>query len=750
MVYIGNTAGNRFVTSTPASVYSGDGSTTVFTLEHSVGSDEDILVSVDGVVQEPSVAYAVSNGTTLTFTGAPSNNAGNNIFVYYLHRTVASVNHSEFTPLKATTGTFSGNVSVGGNLDVTGSLDMSDANLTNVGSIQLDSISGDADTDTNITFSGSDVITFTTGGSTAFTANANQSVTFSGSVTGITDLTMSGNLTVDTNTLFVDAANNRVGIGTSSPSSPLHISLPSSGTDVEGWRVSSGGGGILYVRVDDASSANPTWEMNVASSEQLSFGIGASEAMRIDDSRNVGIGTNSPSAALHILDTSTPQAKIAYDSNRYMNVEHATIYNVSGAAQSNNLKFATRGYSGNNNITFFTGGTDASGTSESERMRIDSSGNLLVGTTDISPYDNTSGVGIALRSTGAIYNAINGGTALILNRMTSNGTIAQFRQGGTTVGSIGTNDGALEVGSGDVYLQFNGTNDWIKPVDGSGSNKPNVDLGTSGAKFKDLYLSGTAKIEKSGQALNLDTPSASQNVWMNFSDNGSAKWEIQKNTANLLNIYSYDLGSNVMTFNGSGNVGIGTSPSHKLEVHSANATNIVAKSTNGNGGYLNYSGLSSGGTTTFSVTHNGNVYAADGINLGGTGSANQLDDYEEGTWTPAVYNGAVTLGTIYRAAYVKVGKLVFVQLYAAISASGNASPFQLDGLPFSTPATGYATGSVDFGRGGVKGQLVRKGSNNDRVEFLYPSESLSTDRVAIVGNQVDVYVIFSITYETTA
>ena len=71
----------------------------------------------------------------------------------------------------------SGNVSVGGDLDVTGSLDMSDANLTNVGSIQLDSIAGDGDTNSSITFSGSDVITIATGGTTAATFNANQILT---------------------------------------------------------------------------------------------------------------------------------------------------------------------------------------------------------------------------------------------------------------------------------------------------------------------------------------------------------------------------------------------------------------------------------------------------------------------------------------------------------------------------------------------------------------------------------------------
>ena len=108
MPYIGNEVGNRFVASKAASVYSGNGSTTAFTLEHAVGSDEDILVSVDGVIQEPSVAYAVSSGTTLTFTAAPSSNSGNNIFVYYLFRTVATVDHPATSALTATSGTFTG------------------------------------------------------------------------------------------------------------------------------------------------------------------------------------------------------------------------------------------------------------------------------------------------------------------------------------------------------------------------------------------------------------------------------------------------------------------------------------------------------------------------------------------------------------------------------------------------------------------------------------------------------------------
>jgi len=72
------------------------------------------------------------------------------------------------------------NLTVGGNLDVTGTLDLSDSNFTNVGSLQLDSIAGDGDTNTSITFSGSDVITIATGGAGRLTIG-------DGALTPVTD-----------------------------------------------------------------------------------------------------------------------------------------------------------------------------------------------------------------------------------------------------------------------------------------------------------------------------------------------------------------------------------------------------------------------------------------------------------------------------------------------------------------------------------------------------------------------------------
>jgi cytoskeletal protein CcmA (bactofilin family) len=67
--------------------------------------------------------------------------------------------------IAATTIDINGNVDISGTLTVAGAVDFGDAALSNVGAVQLDSISGDGDTNTSITFSGSDVITIATGGS---------------------------------------------------------------------------------------------------------------------------------------------------------------------------------------------------------------------------------------------------------------------------------------------------------------------------------------------------------------------------------------------------------------------------------------------------------------------------------------------------------------------------------------------------------------------------------------------------------
>ncbi len=112
-----------------------------------------------------------------------------------------------------------GNIDIGSsNLTATGTISLgatsfNDQNITNVGSIQLDSIAGDGDTNTSLTFSGSDVITIATGGTTALTIDASQNVTVAG------DLTVTGDdITMGTNTagnlLIADGTNfNSIAVG---------------------------------------------------------------------------------------------------------------------------------------------------------------------------------------------------------------------------------------------------------------------------------------------------------------------------------------------------------------------------------------------------------------------------------------------------------------------------------------------------------------------------------------------------------
>jgi hypothetical protein len=86
------------------------------------------------------------------------------------------------------------------------------------------------------------------------------------------------------------------------------------------------------------------------------------------------------------------------------------------------------------------------------------------------------------------------------------------------------------------------------------------------------------------------------------------------------------------------------------------------------------------------------LYLSGGVYLGGTGSANHLDDYESGTWTASVIGSTSGSVALSSANYRKVGDLVFVQAQGynkdLSSLVGNIS---ISGLPFTpygeTPCT---------------------------------------------------------------
>ena len=74
--------------------------------------------------------------------------------------------------------------------------------------------------------------------------------------------------------------------------------------------------------------------------------------------------------------------------------------------------------------------------------------------------------------------------------------------------------------------------------------------------------------------------------------------------------------------------------------------------------------------------------------VGGTGSANQLDDYEEGTWTPAQDNLSTYTNVTWDATYIKIGKLVHCN---AVQTGGETNwniQQSLTGIPFAVDKTG--------------------------------------------------------------
>jgi len=99
MPYIGNNVPANFQAPPSVVRFNGDGSDTTFALGRTIGSVQEILVSVDGVVQDTS-AYTVPDGSTLTFTAAPSSGT-NNIFVYFLELAAGTI-----TPAAENKGNF--------------------------------------------------------------------------------------------------------------------------------------------------------------------------------------------------------------------------------------------------------------------------------------------------------------------------------------------------------------------------------------------------------------------------------------------------------------------------------------------------------------------------------------------------------------------------------------------------------------------------------------------------------------------
>jgi hypothetical protein len=286
------------------------------------------------------------------------------------------------------------------------------------------------------------------------------------SVGTLSSLAVSGNLTVDTNTLFVDAANNRVGVGTTSPLSTFHVNA---GTDINlrvrpGTDVGAANGACINTRTDDDVSLN-----------QLT--LRASDIF-LETSGAVGIGTFSPASLVNIAKSSDSGSGSVFPRLSVVNTL-ATQGDGSSTFNFSDLNIS----SGNGAVNMFVSTFYAAGawepggqinvatnhplivkTNNTERMRIDSSGNVLIGTTSaISPLtvQGASDIRITVNEssnsvrTDLISQTAQGGVGTTSNHPFFIATNGSERMRITSGGYLKASNDASYVGSASAWHEIN-------------------------------------------------------------------------------------------------------------------------------------------------------------------------------------------------------------------------------------------------------------------------------------------------------
>jgi hypothetical protein len=268
-------------------------------------------------------------------------------------------------------------------------------------------------------------------------------------------------LNFGSNNLVLSGGN--VGIGISSPLSRLHVSTATS--EIVSRYIASANSSSFNLYGDSGTTVFPFIGSN---GNALTFGAyGTSERMRIDSSGNVGIGTTTSTAYSNyvnntvfrtvssVSDSSTSSGsnigQLAIDNidtttNNYSKLAFTTSDGGNRVVASGIYTQVTARTSGNfvsSNMQFWTGTT---GSPPAERMRIDSSGNLLVGTTS-----NTINANGFIAQSDGVAKVTSTSDPLIVNRRSSTGTLVLFYNDSVLKGSISTNGSTVSYNTSSDY-----------------------------------------------------------------------------------------------------------------------------------------------------------------------------------------------------------------------------------------------------------------------------------------------------------